>query len=356
MLNLAVAPPIRIANSLINEDSKYSSLWLNLQYLCNIPFQEGCLENRFRSLDGKIAVEKFDSSKTYLGVFYPYEYSDVIKNQSIRENLDELSKFSKSPIVVTKWDDDTSPTIPLADNILVFRTSAFDSQLRSHELVMPSWSDNKLRHLDHDARSLKASVHADLLRRPYRIGFCGNTLITTLDKTKIKIKRFFNYFKKPKPNSSSYNYFIGRYLRWKSIDKLRKTKDIELILHASPTFYAGVDLTKTIDLVAADLVFAANALSSDFSLVVRGAGNYSYRLFEVLEIGNIPIIVTSNMYLPLQQTIDWNSIAIFWDTTNNTNIVELINQWLADKESVNPNNFYKNYLEPASFLRLALKK
>lgn len=43
-----------------------------------------------------------------------------------------------------------------------------------------------------------------------------------------------------------------------------------------------------------------------YSLCVRGAGNWSYRFFEALSAGRIPVLVDTDCVLPLDSAIDWD--------------------------------------------------
>ena len=43
-----------------------------------------------------------------------------------------------------------------------------------------------------------------------------------------------------------------------------------------------------------------------YSLCVRGAGNWSYRFFEALSAGRIPVLIDTDCVLPLDSAIDWD--------------------------------------------------
>jgi Exostosin family len=51
--------------------------------------------------------------------------------------------------------------------------------------------------------------------------------------------------------------------------------------------------------------FWDNIFSNDYTLCLRGAGNFSYRLYEVLASARIPLFINTNCVLPLQDEIDW---------------------------------------------------
>ena len=48
-----------------------------------------------------------------------------------------------------------------------------------------------------------------------------------------------------------------------------------------------------------------NLLESDYVVCVRGAGNFSYRFYEALSAGRIPLLIDTDCVLPLEGEIDW---------------------------------------------------
>ena len=57
--------------------------------------------------------------------------------------------------------------------------------------------------------------------------------------------------------------------------------------------------------------FLRNVLDTDYTLCVRGAGNFSYRLYEVLSAGRIPLFVDTRCVLPFPDHIDWRQHCVW---------------------------------------------
>ena len=49
---------------------------------------------------------------------------------------------------------------------------------------------------------------------------------------------------------------------------------------------------------------------SIFSLCPRGYGPTSFRLYEAIQAGSIPVYVFDNCWLPYEQSLEWNSFAV----------------------------------------------
>ena len=56
-------------------------------------------------------------------------------------------------------------------------------------------------------------------------------------------------------------------------------------------------------------------LESDYALCVRGNGNFSYRLYETLCMGRIPVFVDTDCVLPLDFDIAWREHCVWVDET-----------------------------------------
>jgi hypothetical protein len=54
-----------------------------------------------------------------------------------------------------------------------------------------------------------------------------------------------------------------------------------------------------------------NIKNSDYVLCVRGAGNFSVRLYETLMMGRIPVFVDTDCLLPLENSIAWKEHCVW---------------------------------------------
>ena len=60
--------------------------------------------------------------------------------------------------------------------------------------------------------------------------------------------------------------------------------------------------------------YVENIAESDYVLCARGIGNFSYRLYETLSMGRIPIFIDTDCVLPLDFDIDWRDYCVWVDT------------------------------------------
>lgn len=57
--------------------------------------------------------------------------------------------------------------------------------------------------------------------------------------------------------------------------------------------------------------FVRNLRESDYGLCVRGSGNFSFRFYETLCMGRIPVFVDTDCVLPLDFDIEWRDYCVW---------------------------------------------
>ena len=102
--------------------------------------------------------------------------------------------------------------------------------------------------------------------------------------------------------------------------------------------------------------YANNILDNDYTLCVSGSGNFSYRLYETLSCGRIPLFVDTDSPLPYDFIIDWKKYCVWIDQTEVNRIDEIVRKF---HEQISPDAFIEmqracrrlwlDYLSPEGF-------
>tara|TARA_R110001592_G_scaffold119740_1_gene323152 strand:+ start:3858 stop:4766 length:909 start_codon:yes stop_codon:yes gene_type:complete len=228
-------------------------------------------------------------------------YHDKL-NDNIIPFLKKLENFKKPIIAFFNDDSDIPVSETLPENLLVYRTSINKKNQKPNEIPMPAWSQ------DFDASELRKYSLKPV------VSFCGA---------------------------------ITHPIRYSCIKKLNKCNNLETSFIIRNAFWGG-----NIHGVRLREEYKTNMQGSDLVLCCRGAGNFSYRLYETLSCGKIPIIVDTDITLPCDNVIDWNNFII----TTPENIVSDIKQWwknMDDKKYAEIQRYsrsvYEDYLNPAGF-------
>ena len=229
----------------------------------------------------------------------PCEYAFESEVQDMVRKLEDLAaKYCKKLLIF--FNSDCADDLPV-QNALVFRTSLYRSRKPDSAFAMPGWSEDLANTLSFEPRK-KASVptvsycgYVDYLSRP---GFPG-----LVQRQLAKLRRLSAYED-------------GRRLRGAIVRDLLSQGHVKTSFIIREGFWAA-DIK---DKKQARLEYVENIFNSDYSLVVRGAGNFSYRLYEVLSLGRIPVIIDTDMVLPYDTFLSWEKYSVWipFDKVNET--------------------------------------
>ncbi|NEP12115.1 MAG: exostosin family protein [Symploca sp. SIO2C1] len=79
-------------------------------------------------------------------------------------------------------------------------------------------------------------------------------------------------------------------------------------------------------------------IQSDYILCCRGSGNYSYRLYETLCMGRIPIFINTDCTLPYDFLIDWKEYCVWIEESEidqaSSKLIDFHNS-LSEKDFIN---------------------
>jgi hypothetical protein len=124
-------------------------------------------------------------------------------------------------------------------------------------------------------------------------------------------------------------------------------------------YFAGFHPERTTksESARARLEYMQNLFAGDYNLVVRGGGNFSIRLFEVLASGRIPLFIDTDCVLPLDDVIDWKKHLLYV----NFREIGFLERILLDfhhtisndefiQRQIDCRKFWERYLTPVGFL------
>jgi hypothetical protein len=223
----------------------------------------------------------------------------------------EAAAHQGIPFVIFYLDDSTD-TVPI-DNALVLRTSMERSHGNGRDIPIPAWSEDFVERYCGGQVSLREKSATPV------VGYCG---YDSLCKSK-------NVFSQLKTNA---RLQLGA-SSWGS--RLAKKIGIELVKHRLPWVYGSRIRAQTLfNLLHSSEIrcnfllrqamqhtdrlalsprrqFVENMLGSDYILCTRGSGNFSYRFYETLSCGRIPVFINSDCVLPFEQWIDWKRYCVW---------------------------------------------
>lgn len=245
-------------------------------------------------------------------VVYPHNYA----NNAETAGIAELARARGLPCLFFDCTDDATPATPAYG--LVYRNSIFSDRLTPMERAKPAFADDLLAD-NHGQLPLRQKQE-----RPV-VGFCGfvgtafNRLLYQLTGRTEKVR--------------------GLMLRHRALKALSRHPRVTCNFVRRSQFWAGAVgrfKQNAQQRTAVRQEFVQNVFGSDYTLCLRGKGNFSYRFYEVLAAGRIPLFINTRCVLPFADKIDWRKHCVWVEESN----LDRTGQILADfHASLSPEQF-----------------
>jgi Exostosin family len=273
--------------------------------------------------DADIAVVPADWSS------YP---GDKRARGRVRELVARATHAGKEPVVF--FANDSTEPVPLP-GATVLRTSVLRSARRPSEFAHPAWSE------DFVERYLGGVLPVrERGERPV-VGFCG---LVASSRLRLPVRLALRRQER---------------LRRDALDALERAPGVETNFVRRDHFLGGARRGGALDLellVSARREYVQNMVESDYVVCVRGAGNFSYRLYETLSCGRIPVFVDTDCVLPFDFAVDWRDHCVWVDESEIDSIAEIVagfHERLGDAEFAELQRrcrrLWEDYLSPFGF-------
>ncbi len=221
--------------------------------------------------------------------------------------IEEANHFNKTLII--PFIDDSQPSIDLP-NTIILKANIDTDKKKSNEICVPIYPSTE--YYDFSTVSFENNFAS--------IGFCGQVDKPTLRKEVCEILESSGKW--------NTNFIYREKFHW---------------------FYEEQHLKNMRD------EYTKNTANNFFGLAIRGVGNFSYRLCEIMHMGRVPIIIRTNNVLPLEDFIDWNKCAVICDEKE----LHLLNDKISDflktnncfEVQVNNRKIWKEWLSPLGFTK-----
>lgn len=234
-------------------------------------------------------------------------FPEKIRKQTNLSNLINLSKSHNKKILLF-YNDDNDEVFNF-ENSIIFRTSLHKSKKPKNYFSVPAFCNDLKEECAYYTREKNITP---------TIGFCGA---------------------------------ITHNLREQVISKLKTSKNVISNFKIRNNFWGGN--------VWGEIVrkeYIENTLDSDFVICVRGAGNFSYRLYETLCLGRIPLVIDTDIDLPFESYINYDSLILKVPVKDLNKIDDyVLDFWskISDYQDLQKKiiGFWESHLSPIGFIR-----
>lgn len=260
----------------------------------------------------------------------PLDAADVVVHALPYQNDAETRRVANSareaglPCLFFRATDDPTPANPPWG--VVYRTSIDRERRTPCERALPAIADDLLAECGGELR---------IRRKPDRptVGFCGHVG----SPRELVFRRLAGLVLGGGPRDKA----EGMLLRARALEVLARSGRVDARLIARTRIWGGASIhSRATDALAQRAAvrqdFLDNLIGSDYGLSLRGKGNYSFRLYEVLAMGRIPLFVDTRCVLPFDDEIDWKRHCVWVDATELDRLDEIVAQFHAD---IHPDDF-----------------
>jgi hypothetical protein len=287
-------------------------------------------------------------------VVIPVDWSLIKTNPSLRSRVESMTQAAVAlgkPVICFYWSDDTDP-VPLP-GVSVYRTSFYASTKQAHEAAMPSWSEDFL-----ETYSAGTLTPCPWTATP-SVGFCGMATWGWKDQTKLLWHRLRHGAKWALHNDPN----IGRYYRIQALNRLAADSRLNTRFICHTQFFAGTQNAPGAAAQNARAQYVENMFQSDYVLCVRGFGNFSYRFYETLSAGRLPLFVNSDCVLPCDDVISWQDAFPWIEVEDLETISSQLYEWHthhhgeafhAKQQKIR--EIWEQWLAPEAFFKYLLHK
>lgn len=270
----------------------------------------------------------------------PTPWEDIYRNPHSRSLagsfLERAAAAGKRPVIFF-WSD-SDDDVPVQD-ALILRTSFYRSTRRQSEFALPAWSEDIVE------KYLDGVVPLRPKQEKPVVGFCGWAGPVATSGQAGPFHTSLTRRLRHAANRVAHTLHIRTQdtTRADALQALSRSARVKANFVVRDRYLGGPTILKeTQDANVVQAVrreFVQNLEESDYVLCVRGTGNYSYRLYETLSCGRIPIFINTDSVLPYDFCVDWKQFCVWVEKEDVSHIAEIV----AD---------FHSRLSPAEFVAL----
>lgn len=288
----------------------HKEAWILPRHLLGMdagPFDDRVSRGRFDRLeelkDCCVLASSLDDCQLAL---LPFDYSQVL-NGAIKKcealKFIQDARSANRETLVFCWHDSSEP-LELGASALIVRTAAEGAAaVEPFFEVLPAWPEDIVQ--QYCAGSLNV--------RPYAttptIGFCGRSYSIVRSRRERLKATAHHWIGALRKREMTVDY---KALRADAMMHLQNDVRVRTNFIAKPGFYGRIEESArpvSIDeKLRARSEFINNLLNSDYSLTIRGAGNFSIRFYEALCAGRPLLYIDSGGALPFAQEVQYDRV------------------------------------------------
>jgi hypothetical protein len=215
----------------------------------------------------------------------------------------EVAQQAKKP-VLTWVTGDFGARVPVA-GVWIFGPSGYRSRAGSRRFGTPIFISDPLLELN------EREIHLREKGSRPRLGFCGYAGISIAKSAGFALRTLMR-------NTASHLHLTGDeaqevypavLLRRQILEQLSLSQNVETDFIQRTKYKADAHTREARQQTR--LEYLKNILNTDYTVCVRGGGNFSVRLYDTLAMGRFPILVDTDCLLPYGNDPHWHTCCVY---------------------------------------------
>lgn len=253
-----------------------------------------------------------------------YFWSHYVESNTVPEALAEVenAKEHGKPMIVFNGGDYPA-NLPF-DDVILFESAGYRSTpgLRYHS-AQPSYIADYVQQYCGGELQLRHKTPKPV------VGFCGQASLSPIQTAwrTLRLKWQQHQYRKGKINWEPAPFETSSF-RTRVLKAFEGKGGIETNYLLRSQYHGGDTNDKGLQ-ARLKTEFVNNILNSDYTVCMRGGGNFSVRFYETLCLGRIPIFIDTDSVLPFQDEIDYKSIFPWIDVKDLPHAAEIVQDFHA---------------------------
>ncbi len=210
--------------------------------------------------------------------------------------------------------------------VTIFRTSGFDSKLSNNTVLMPCFIDDPIEHFrNQEIYFINKSTNI-------KIGFVGNASGSWLKFSRELFSYVVYNFKilAKKEFVDFQHFYPASIKRFWFLRKMARNQNFETDFILRNEYRGGSKTKEEVERTTHD--FFQNIIHNPYTFCKRGGGNFSVRFYETVAMGRIPVFLSTDSRLPMQELINWEEHCLISSADNFIENIIKLHQKISDAE------------------------
>jgi hypothetical protein len=252
----------------------------------------------------------------------PLAWNYYVKHGKIDRARDLAARALRAGKQIAVWSEgDHGARLPFGNALLfqydIWRSQRYDSARRIYQYARAPFTRDYLAEYSGGQLAIR-----DKRERPL-IGFCGNASVRGVASIYVR-----NIYRQLRARVASVpfeppDFQLSAHFRTAILHRLSASPHVDTCF-VIRDHYGGKQHN-------ADTVreYVENIRDTDYTICMRGTGNYSIRFCEILSMGRIPIFVDTDCALPYDFEVDWRAAMLWVDVRDLDRIGEIVAEFHA---------------------------